>query len=109
MKILYVVNTYDDKYINFYAVQVESETEQDFILFSMDKINIENYVQTFPKSLLNYELDMGYVTDKLDKDALKIQIDRIYDKLKKRIENSYQSSINLLNRCQEYKEPHREK
>ena len=82
MKILYVVNACDNKYVDFHGVQVTEETEEGYTI--LDKVNVENYIHEFPKNKLNIEFDMGYVTDKLDKEALKIQIDRIYNKLKEK-------------------------
>ena len=82
MKILYVVNACDNKYVDFHGVQVTEETEEGYTI--LDKVNVENYIHEFPKNKLNVEFDMGYVTDKLDKEALKIQIDRIYNKLKEK-------------------------
>ena len=94
MKVLYVVNV-----------------ENDFII--LDRMNVENYVHTFPKNKIGVELDLAYVTDKLDKKSLKIQIDRIYNKLNKVCsdqdivaERYYKSSIDLLKICvtpEEYK------
>jgi len=82
VKILYVVYACDNKYVDFHGVQVTEETEESFTI--LDKVNIENYIHEFPKNKLNVEFDFGYVTDKLDKEALKIQIDRIYNKLKEK-------------------------
>lgn len=109
MKVLYVVNTCDNKYVNFHAVQVMSENESEFEI--LDKMNVENYVHNFPKDKIDIELELAYVTDKLDKETLKVQIDRIYNKLREKyIENNekqlsetnedyYRSSIDLLRRC----------
>ena len=104
MKVLYVVNVVDEKYVDFHAVQVEDENENDFII--LDRMNVENYVHTFPKNKIDVELDLAYVTDKLDKKSLKIQIDRIYNKLNKVCsdqddvaERYYESSMDLLKRC----------
>lgn len=109
MNVLYVVNAYDNKYVDFHAVQITEENDNEFII--LDKMNIENYVHNFPKDKINVELDMGYVTDSLDKRKLKIQIDRIYNKLKKKYseneekdlyeinERYYKSSIELLEVC----------
>ncbi len=109
MKVLYVVNAYDGKYVDFHAVQVIGENEEEFDI--LDKMYVENYVHKFPKNKINIELELAYVTDKLDKDSLKIQIDRIYNKLKEKYlkenetqleetnENYYRSSIDLLKRC----------
>ena len=86
MKVLYVVNTCDNKYVNFHAVQVMSENESEFEI--LDKMNVENYVHNFPKDKIDIELELAYVTDKLDKETLKVQIDRIYNKLREKyIEN----------------------
>lgn len=109
MKILYVVNACDNKYVDFHGVQVTEEREDGFTI--LDRVNVENYIHEFPKNKLNIEFDMGYVTDKLDKEALKIQIDRIYNKLKeKHLKNGetqdsmvndryYEGSIEGLKRC----------
>ena len=104
MKVLYVVNVVNEKYVDFHAVQVEDENENDFII--LDRMNVENYVHTFPKNKIDVELDLAYVTDKLDKKSLKIQIDRIYNKLNKVCsdqddvaERYYESSMDLLKRC----------
>lgn len=109
MKVLYVVNACDNKYVDFHAVQVIGENEFEFE--TLDKINIEKYIHKFPKNKMHIELDLAYVTDKLEKEILKIQIDRIYNKLKekhlnnkekqycKTNEDYYKSSIDLLNRC----------
>lgn len=112
MKLLYVVRCYKNKYVDFGAVQVREENEEEFI--TIDKINIIEkyfteeikYVNTFPKEKLNVELDYGYVTDKLDKEVLKTQIDRIYNKLQnnyrkmlEKNEQLYKSSIDVLNKC----------
>lgn len=117
MKVLYVVNAFDNKYVDFHAVQVLGENESQFEI--LDKINVENYVHNFPKNKINIELELAYVTDKLDKETLKVQIDRIYNKLKEQYEKSnekqlrktnedyYKSSIDLLKRCvtlEEYEE-----
>lgn len=116
MKVLYLVNACDNKYVNFQAAQVTEENEREFIV--IDKINIDGYVYNFPKDKINVELDMGFVTDKLDKKALKVQIERIYNKLRdihtknndsrsSRVnEDYYNGSIEDLNRCvtpEEYK------
>ena len=49
---------------------------------------------------------MGYVTDKLDKEVLKSQINRIYNKLQnnyrqilEKNEQLYKSSMELLDKC----------
>lgn len=109
MKVLYVVNTCDNKYVNFQSVQIMEEKENEFII--LDKMEIEEYVHNFPKSKINVEFNMGYVTDKLDKTLLRKQIDRIYEKLKNMYLNNgetqyaetneayYKSSIDLLRRC----------
>ena len=104
MKVLYVVNVVDEKYVDFHAVQVEDENENDFII--LDRMNVENYVHTFPKNKIDVELELAYVTDKLDKESLRIQIDRIYNKLNKVYsdqdviaERYYKSSLDLLKRC----------
>ena len=109
MKILYVVYAYDNKYVDFHGVQVTEETEEGFTI--LDKVNVENYIHEFPKNKLNVEFDFGYVTDKLDKEALKIQIDRIYNKLKEKHlkdgetqydrvnDRYYKGSVKDLERC----------
>ena len=109
MKILYVVYACDNKYVDFHGVQVTEETEDGFTI--LDRVNVENYVHEFPKNKLNVEFDMGYVTDKLDKEALKIQIDRIYNKLKEKHlkdgeaqygrvnDRYYEGSVKDLERC----------
>ena len=112
MKLLYVVKADRDGCVKFNAVQVRKETQEEFI--TIDKINIIEkyfteeikYVNTFPKEKLNVELDYGYVTDKLDKEVLKTQIDRIYNKLQnnyrkmlEKNEQLYKSSIDVLNKC----------
>ena len=117
MKVLYVVNTCDNKYVDFHAVQVMSENESEYEI--LDKMNVENYIHSFPKGKINVELELAYVTDKLDKETLKVQIDRIYNKLKEQYaknnekqlretnEDYYKSSIDLLKRCvtpEEYEE-----
>lgn len=117
MKVLYVVNACDNKYVDFHAVQVTQESENEYDI--LDKMNVENYVHKFPKKKINIEFELAYVTDKLDKKLLKIQIDRIYNKLKekhlkdkekqfaKTNEIYYKSSIDLLKRCvtpKEYEE-----
>lgn len=38
MKVLYVVNTYDEKYVNFRAVQVAEENEKEFEI--LDRVNV---------------------------------------------------------------------
>ena len=48
MKVLYVVNVVNEKYVDFHAVQVEDEIEKYFII--LDRMNVENYVHTFPKN-----------------------------------------------------------
>lgn len=114
MKVLYVVKVDRDRCVKFNAVQVREETQEEFI--TIDKINIKEkdftgeikykYINTFPKNKLNQELEMGYVTDKLDKEVLKIQINRIYNRLKKNYielleknEKFYKDSIDLLDKC----------
>jgi len=109
MKVLYVVNALDNKYVDFHSIQITDENENEFI--TIDRINIENYVHSFPKDKINVELDCAYVTDKLDKERLRIQIDRIYSELKKIYlsngetqsnevnEKYYKSSIDLLKKC----------
>lgn len=109
MKVLYIVNDYDNKYVDFHAVQVMEENESEYDI--LDKMNVENYIHKFPKNKINVELELAYVTDKLDKKILKNQIDRIYNKLKeKHLKNKekqfvetneeyYKSSIDLLKRC----------
>ncbi len=112
MKLLYVVKAYENKYVKFNAVQIREENEKEFI--TIDKINIiekdfteeVKYINTFPKNKLNTELNYGYVTDKLDKEVLKAQINRIYNKLKENYmelleknEQFYKSSIDILNKC----------
>ena len=47
MKVLYVVNAYDGKYVDFHAVQVIGENENEFEI--LDRMNVENYVHNFPK------------------------------------------------------------
>ena len=42
MKVLYVVNAYDGKYVDFHAVQVIGENENEFEI--LDRMNVENYV-----------------------------------------------------------------
>ena len=114
MKVLYVVKVDRDRCVKFNAVQVREETQEEFI--TIDKINIKEkdftgeikykYINTFPKNKLNQELEMGYVTDKLDKEVLKTQIDRIYNKLQnnyrkmlEKNEQLYKNSIDVLNKC----------
>lgn len=109
MKVLYVVNAYDGKYVDFHAVQVIGENENEFEI--LDRMNVENYVHNFPKDKINIELKLAYVTDKLDKKTLKVQIDRVYNKLREKYmesnenqlnktnEDYYKSSIDLLKRC----------
>ena len=112
MKLLYVVKAHENKYVKFNAVQVREENEKGFI--TIDKINIiekdfteeVKYINTFPKNKLNKELEMGYVTDKLDKEVLKTQIDRIYNKLQnnyrqmlEKNEQLYKRSMELLDKC----------
>lgn len=109
MKTLYVVNACDNKYVDFYAVHVEEDKEDEFIV--SDKINIEGYIHNFPKDKINVEFDFGYVIDTLDKVLLRKQIDRIYENLKKKHldegevqyaktnEDYYKSDIDLLKRC----------
>lgn len=95
MKVLYVVNAWDNKYIEFRAVQVIEENEKEFEI--LDRVNVENYIHNFPKERLNIEFDLGYVTDKLDKETLRIQIDRIYNNLKEKYykdEKNEDSSLN---------------
>ena len=112
MKVLYVVKVDRDKCVKFNAVQVREENEKEFI--TIDKINIIEkdfteeiqYINTFPKNKINAELDYGYVTDVLDKEVLRVQIDRIYNKLQnnyrqmlEKNEQLYKSSIDLLDKC----------
>lgn len=49
---------------------------------------------------------MGYVTDKLDKEVLKVQMNRIYNKLKEEYlylynenEDYYKDNLNKINNC----------
>lgn len=95
MKVLYVVNTYDEKYVNFRAVQVVEENEKEFEI--LDRVNVEDYIHNFPKKKMNVEFDLGYVTDKLDKEALRIQIDRIYKKLKEQYSKDEENKDSSLN------------
>jgi len=95
VKILYVVYACDNKYVDFHGVQVMEETEDGFNI--LDKVNVENYIHEFPKDKLNVEFDMGYVTDKLDKEKLKIQIDRIYNKLKEKHLKDGEKQYNIVN------------
>ena len=95
MKVLYVVNTYDEKYVNFRAVQVVEENEKEFKI--LDRVNVEDYIHNFPKEKMNVEFDLGYVTDKLDKEALRIQIDRIYKKLKQQYSKDEEHKDSSLN------------
>lgn len=95
MKVLYVVNAWDNKYIEFRAVQVVEEDEKEFEI--LDRVNVEGYVHSFPKNKLNVEFDLGYVTDKLDKEALRIQIDRIYKKLKEQYSKDEENEDSSLN------------
>lgn len=114
MKVLYVVKVDRDRCVKFNAVQIREENEKEFI--AIDKINIMEkdftgeikykYINTFPKNKLNQELEMGYVTDKLDKEVLKLQINRIYNKLQnnyrkmlEKNEQLYKSSMELLDKC----------
>ena len=112
MKVLYVVKVDRDRCVKFNAVQVREETQEEFI--TIDKINIKEkdftgeikYINTFPKNKLNKELEMGYVTDKLDKEVLKLQINRIYNKLQnnyrqilEKNEKLYKNSMELLDKC----------
>lgn len=106
-KVLYVVNTVEvnnNKCVHFYAVQVKNETDNEFII--IDKINIENYTYSFPKNKINVEFETAFVTDKLNKEILRTQIDRIYKKLKKLHPNQdiiaekyYIDSIDFLKKC----------
>ena len=82
MKILYVVYACDNKYVDFHGVQVTEETEEGYTI--LDKIYVDNHIHEFPKNKLNVEFEMGYVTDKLDKEELKNQIERIYNNLKEK-------------------------
>lgn len=95
MKVLYVVNAWDNKYIEFRAVQVIEENEKEFEI--LDRVNVENYIHNFPKSKLNIEFDLGYVTDKLDKETLRIQIDRIYNNLKEKYYKDEKNEDSYLN------------
>ena len=109
MKVLYVVNAWDNKYVNFYAVQVMNEDEKEFEI--LDRVNVEGYIHSFPKNKLNVEFDLGYVTDELNKEVLKVQIDRIYNKLRSEYSKSeekedssindkyYKANLELLERC----------
>ena len=98
MKVLYVVNAWDNKVIDFRAVQVIKENEEEFEI--LDRVNVENYIHVFPKEKLNVEFELGYVTDKLYKKALKIQIDRIYNKVKEQYYKSEDKEYSLYNdRC----------
>ena len=106
-KVLYVVNTVElnnNKCVHFYAVQVKNETDNEFII--IDKINIENYTYSFPKNKINVEFETAFVTDKLNKEILRTQIDRIYKKLKRLHPNQdiiaekyYIDSIDFLKKC----------
>ena len=95
MKTLYVVYACDNKYVDFHGVQVTEETEEGFTI--LEKVNIEEYIHEFPKNKLNVEFDMGYVTDKLDKETLKIQIDRIYNKLKEKHLKEGETQYGIVN------------
>ncbi len=95
MKVLYVVNAWDNKVIDFRAVQVMKENEKEFEI--LDRVNVENYIHVFPKEKLYVEFKLGYVTDKLDKEALKIQIDRIYNKVKEQYYKSEDKEYSLYN------------
>lgn len=95
MKVLYVVNAWDNKYIQFRAVQVIEENEKEFEI--LDRVNVENYIHNFPKERLNIEFDFGYVTDKLDKETLRIQIDRIYNNLKEKYYKDEKNEDSYLN------------
>lgn len=107
MKVLYVINLYQNKYIDFHAVQIKDETEEDYI--TIDKINVENYKYNFPKNKLNFEFNMAYVTNELDKKTLKQQIDRIYNKSKElhynevnidtQYEIYYELALDYLDKC----------
>lgn len=109
MKVLYVVYANGEKYVDFHAVEIMNENENEFDI--VDRINIEQYTHNFPKDKLNFEFSEGYVTDKLDKAKLKEQIDRIFNVLqKKHLDNNerkdaeinkdyYNLSINSLEGC----------
>lgn len=113
MKVLYVINAFENKFVYFHAVQITKENETEFT--TLDKINItdkesfgeeEQYIYTFPKNKLNQELEMGYVTDKLDKEVLKAQMNRIYNKLKEEYlylynenEDYYKDNLDKINNC----------
>lgn len=113
MKVLYVINAFENKFVYFHAVQITKENEIEFT--TLDKINItdkeplgeeKQYIYTFPKNKLNQELEMGYVTDKLDKEVLKVQMNRIYNKLKEEYlylynenEDYYKDNLNKINNC----------
>lgn len=79
MKVLYIVYAVSEKYASFKVVQVMEEREDEFEI--VDKMEIEDYIHTFPKNKLNKEFEFWYVADKLDKIMLKAQLDRIYCKL----------------------------
>ena len=123
-KVLYVVNTVEvnnNKCVHFYAVQVKNETDNEFII--IDKINIENYTYSFPKiktanigqivtvgrikgKILKGDKVYRTVSDKLNKEILRTQIDRIYKKLKRLHPNQdiiaekyYIDSIDFLKKC----------
>ena len=85
MKVLYVVYAYVNKLVYFHAVQVTKEDEKEYT--TLDRIDIENYINHFPKDKLNIEFETGFVTDKLDKKVLKDQITRIYQNLKEKLIN----------------------
>ena len=59
--------------------------------------NLKNYIHNFPKEKLNIEFNLGYVTDKLDKEALRIQIDRIYKELKEQYSKDEENKDSFLN------------
>lgn len=79
MKVLYIVYAVSEKYASFKVVQVMEEREDEFEI--VDKMEIEDYIHTFPKNKLNKEFELWYATDKLDKRMLKAQLDRVYCKL----------------------------
>lgn len=87
MKKLYVISKFKDaSIIKFNAVQVEDETDNEFIL--LDKINNRN---TFSKSDIDKEFEFLFVTE--DRRKIKRQLKRIY----KNIENETIEKINHLN------------
>lgn len=81
MKVLYVVYNYNNEFADFYGAQVENENEKEYI--TIDRIKIGEYKHNFPKDKLNVEFEDGYVTDVLDKQKIKEQLDRIHQRLTK--------------------------